>query len=116
MSVDINDINNQTANMLNKLPIPIRTHLFRALAGKDNHTLDMGRILWFLGAIVFFALSGFAIFKGQAFDPVAWGTGFGAVLAGGGAALGMKARSEPEATTTTEVTVSANVTTQSANT
>ena len=74
-----------------------RHHTFKIFAGKDNNTLDLGRILWAIGTIVYFALSIHSVWHGTTFDPVAWGTGFGAVLAAGGAALWMKKDTEPEA-------------------
>ena len=74
----------------------VKEHTFRVFAGKDNNTLDLGRILWALGTLVYFALSIHSVWHGTTFDPVAWGTGFGAVLAAGGAALWMKKDTEPE--------------------
>jgi len=71
-------------------------HMMRhTFTGRDNETIDLGRILWASGTLVFYAMSIHAVWKGQAFDPVAWGTGFGAVLAGGGLALKMKETTEP---------------------
>ncbi len=57
----------------------------------DNTTWDLGRLQWFVGTLVFFALSGWAYgWRGQTFDPVSWGTGLGAVLAAGGGMIWMK--------------------------
>jgi len=64
--------------------------------GIDNETVDLGRILWALGNLVFFALSIHSVWKGTTFDPVAWGTGFGTILAAGGAALWIKKDTEPK--------------------
>jgi len=73
-------------------------HMLRhTFTGKDNETIDLGRVLWASGTVVFYAMSIHSVWKGQAFDPVAWGTGFGAVLAGGGLALKMKESTEPAA-------------------
>ena len=74
----------------------IHDHVFRVFSGKDNRTLDLGRILWAIGTLVYFALSIHSVWHGTVFDPIAWGTGFGAVLAAGGAALWMKKDTEPE--------------------
>jgi hypothetical protein len=63
---------------------------------KDGESWDLGRIMWFLGAMIFNALSIWSIAQGQIFDPIAWGTGFGAVLAAGGMALMLKENSEPQ--------------------
>lgn len=73
-----------------------KRHIFRLFAGKDNHTLDLGRVLWALGTLVFFALSVHAIWHGTPFDPQSWGIGFSTVLAAGGLALWAKKDTEPE--------------------
>lgn len=64
--------------------------------GKDNETLDIGRILWAQIAIGYMLLSGYNIFANNQFDAVAWGTGAAAILGSGGAALGLKSGTEPE--------------------
>jgi len=71
-------------------------HLLKTFSGIDNQSLDLGRILWALGTLVFFAMSIHSVWKGQAFDAISWGAGFSAVLAGGGAALWMKKDTEPQ--------------------
>ena len=45
--------------------------------------------------MIFFSLFIYDIYRGAIFDPSVWGVGFGAVLAAGGAALAMKAATEP---------------------
>lgn len=68
-------------------------HIF---TGRDNLTPDIGRILWALGVLVFLAQAVGALwFQHQPWDPSAYGLGLGAVLAGGGAGIGLKARTEP---------------------
>jgi hypothetical protein len=70
---------------------------------KDSFTVangqdfDIGKILWVMVSLTFMVLAIFSILlKGQAFDPVGFGTGAGLVLAGGGAALGLKSGTEPK--------------------
>ena len=64
----------------------------------DNETWDVGRLQWAVGTIVYFALSAYAyVWKGQPFDPIAWGTGFGAVMAGGGGMVWMKGKEPGQA-------------------
>jgi len=59
----------------------------------DGVTWDLGRLQWFVGTVVYFGLSGYVyVFKAQAFDPVAWGAGFAAVLAAGGGMVWMKSK------------------------
>jgi len=70
--------------------------LKQSFTGKDNQTIDIGRILWALGCLSFLGCAGFALYKGQNWDAVAFGTGFAALLAGGGAAIGLKKGTEPE--------------------
>jgi len=71
--------------------------LHRLLTGSDNHTPDIVRILGALMGIQFIVNSGWALVHlEQAWDPTAYGTGAGLVLAAIGAALGMKALTEPK--------------------
>jgi hypothetical protein len=67
-------------------------HLF---TGRDGVTFDLGRVLWIKLATAFVALSAWHVLHGGAFDPMAWAGGAAAILAGGGAALGLKASTEP---------------------
>lgn len=64
--------------------------------GKDNATWDLGRILWFQGSIVYSAMTIYSLYQGIAIDPLNWATGFGALLAGGGAAIRLKYATEPD--------------------
>jgi hypothetical protein len=70
--------------------------LKHSFTGKDNQTFDIGRILWALGCLSFLGCAFYALYRGQTWDAVAFGTGFGALLAGGGAAIGLKKATEPE--------------------
>jgi hypothetical protein len=74
----------------------IKDVFIHSFTGKDNKTFDIARILWALGCLCFLGCTFYALYKGQTWDAVAFGTGFGALLAGGGAAIGMKKGSEPE--------------------
>jgi len=66
------------------------------LTGKDNQTIDMGRVLWAVSLVSLVGNEAYAIgWHGQPFDPSAFATGCAAILAGGGAALGFKAHTEP---------------------
>ena len=68
-------------------------HLF---TGKDNETFDIGRIILFEAIQSYIALAAYAIYKGGAYDYIAYGTGLAALLAAGGAGIMMKAGTEPE--------------------
>ena len=65
------------------------------LSGKDNYSLDIGRVLWAVGMVQFFGMSMYALIFGLAFDYISWSAGFGAILASGGAALKLKESTEP---------------------
>lgn len=65
------------------------------LTGIDNQTIDIGRLLWALGVLVFLGISIGALVKGQPWEPEQYGIGLGAVLAGGGAGIGFKKGTEP---------------------
>lgn len=65
-------------------------------SGKDNYSLDIGRILWAIGVMVFLVMSVISVFTDSKFDYISWGAGFAAVLAAGGAALKLKETTEPK--------------------
>lgn len=67
-----------------------------AFTGKDNNTIDLGRVLWAKMSLVFCGASLYAIYNGQEFDASLFGIGAGAVLAAGGAGLAVKAKTEPD--------------------
>jgi hypothetical protein len=65
------------------------------ITGKDNATLDLGRILWAKGSVVFTGLSIYHVIHTHTFDYIAFGTGFAAIMTAGGAALMFKKDTEP---------------------
>lgn len=67
------------------------------LTGLDGESFDIGRILWAAGVISYIAYGGWHLFLNHLYNPMDYGTGLGVVLAGGGAAIGMKAKTEPGA-------------------
>ena len=71
--------------------------LRQLLTGADNSTHDVGRWLWLAGFIAYIAFQGYAILKGQSWDPQEFSIGLGAVLALGGAGVAVKASTEPKA-------------------
>jgi hypothetical protein len=75
----------------------IKQHILNLFTGKDNVTLDLGRILWAKGALVYNALAIYSVVHTHNFDFIAYGTGFAWVLAAGGAALAFKQGTEPNA-------------------
>jgi hypothetical protein len=74
----------------------IKELILHTFTGKDNRTIDIARILWMMGCLSFLGCAFYALYRGQTWDAVAFGTGFGALLAGGGAAIGLKKGTEPE--------------------
>jgi hypothetical protein len=66
------------------MPAKMPVWLKELLTEADNVTPDFLRILACLGVLVFLSL---AVANWRAFDPMAFGTGFGAVLVAAGAAV-----------------------------
>lgn len=57
----------------------------------DNSSYELGRALWALGCFSMIAYQGFAIIgKGQAFNAMEFGTGFGGLLVAGGFGVAAK--------------------------
>jgi hypothetical protein len=74
----------------------------QAFSGKDNETLDIGRILWAAGVASYIVFAGFVVYHSKGFDGITYGTGFAAVLAAGGVTLKLKNDTEPPKKTTEE--------------
>lgn len=69
--------------------------LLDAITGKDNATLDMGRILW-AGFCVALAGSEFwSLYRGQPFDAMTFASAASALLVAGSGGLALKAHTEP---------------------
>jgi len=74
----------------------IKEHLLNLFTGKDNKTLDIGRIIWFKGTLVFLGLAIWhVVHEHNPFDYNSFGLGFAGVLGAGGAALWAKKDTEP---------------------
>jgi len=64
--------------------------------GKDNKSLDVGRIIWFVSVLSFITFAFLGLYMDKPTDYIAYGTGLSTLLAAGGAALGLKSKTEPE--------------------
>jgi len=65
------------------------------LTGVDGSTYDPARVYGAMAVNVFLLCSMIAVFRNQVWNPVEYGTGFAALLAGFGAAVAFKAKTEP---------------------
>lgn len=65
------------------------------LTGKDGITYDPARIYLAMAVNVFLAATIMDAMHSIKFDPQAFGIGFGALLAGGGLGVSLKAGTEP---------------------
>lgn len=65
----------------------------------DNRAFELGRVLWAIGVLALIGYQGFAIWKGQPFSPIEFGTGFGALLVTGGFGVAAKDKARTEAVT-----------------
>lgn len=77
---------------------PIKQFFVDVFTGIDGESFDIGRVLWAIGALVYCFATVWIVTKTvpPSLDYVAWGAGFGAVMAAGGAALWMKRDTEPK--------------------
>lgn len=74
----------------------IKKMLMDSLTTKDGQSFDLGRIIWAQGAMLFFGLTIYnVVFLHVPFDYIAFGSGFGVISAGSGAALMLKKSTEP---------------------
>ena len=65
------------------------------LTGVDGVTYDNVRVYMFLGVLTYLGCTVYHLWDDNAFDFIAFGTGLAAMLAGGGAGIGFKAKTEP---------------------
>lgn len=72
----------------------MRQIIWRSFAEADERFLDLFRVGYALGIVAFIVFSGYHLFNGGGFDPMNWGTGFGAILFGGGLGVGLRAKNE----------------------
>ena len=68
----------------------------QSLTGADNHTWDIGRILWALAFLIAIGLTAHGHIIGRPFDIQAFGLGISSILAAGGIALRLKESTEPQ--------------------
>lgn len=66
-----------------------------SITGVNGEDFDVGRILWAIGCLSYIVYAGWHLFFNHNFNPLDYGTGLGALLAGGGAGLGFKSKTEP---------------------
>jgi len=74
----------------------VKSTIMQLFTGKDNKTLDLGRVLWAKAVLVFLGVAGYQVYQGTPIDFMNFGTGIAAVLAAGGAAIGLKSSTEPD--------------------
>jgi hypothetical protein len=67
------------------------------LTAKDGESYDVGRILLFMLALAFVGFTAADLFLNHHFDASSFGVNAGALLGGGGAGIGFKAKTEPDA-------------------
>lgn len=68
--------------------------IWKSFAEVDDRYLDLFRVGYALGITCYLGLSIAAAFNLQPWDPVAFGTGFGAILFGGGVGVGLRGKFE----------------------
>lgn len=66
------------------------------ITGIDGKTVDPARLFLLLGVLVFLGNAVYAIYKGQPWNAQDFGTGFGLLLAAGGAGIALKSHTEPK--------------------
>lgn len=66
-------------------------------SGPTNTHWELARVLTALQSVALIAYQGYAIAMGQAFEPVTFATGAGAILAAGGLGISLKDKARPKA-------------------
>lgn len=73
----------------------IKKVIHDCLTGVDGNTYDPARVYGGMAVNVFLLNSMYAIYRGQPWGAVDFGTGFGLLMAGFGAAVAWKSQTEP---------------------
>ena len=76
----------------------IAGHILNLFTGRDNQTLDLGRISWAVSTLALLCLAGWHEFQGTRVGLTELGTALGAVVVTHGVALGLKGKTEPGGT------------------
>ena len=71
-------------------------NLMHLLTGKDNSTLDLGRISWALSYVSVLGHEAYQLYKGAGSTLRDFALALGIVASAHGLALGMKAKTEPD--------------------
>ena len=64
------------------------------VTGTSNLDYELSRVLWLLGGLAYLAYGGFHLFQNGTFNPLEFGGGFGALMAGGGWGTAVKDRAK----------------------
>lgn len=73
----------------------MRAFLHQLFTEQDNHTADLGRVLWAMGFVWALALDTYlVIWRTQPFDLLSAGAGLGTVLTAGAGALALKRKTQ----------------------
>lgn len=72
--------------------------------GIDGKTYDNVRCYMLVGVLAYLALTGYHLWDDNAFDWIGFASGFGIILAGGSAGIGLKAQTEPKGTKDVDAT------------
>lgn len=64
--------------------------------GIDGESYDIGRLLWAIGVFSYIGIAIYAIMKGQPWSASEYGIGMSTILAGGGAGVAFKSKTEPK--------------------
>jgi hypothetical protein len=73
----------------------IAGHLLNLFTGRDNQTLDLGRVSWGVNTLALLALAGWHEYLNTRVSLTELGTALGAVVLTHGVALGLKGKTEP---------------------
>jgi len=76
----------------------MKKFIVNLLTEADGRTWDLFRVSFSAAFLGFLGFSSWSVYQTGTFDPVAYGTGFAALFAAGGAGVGLKSKLEGPAT------------------
>lgn len=75
----------------------MRRVLLNAFTGKDNETIDVGIVVYFIASVSFIFFMGFSLWRGEHFQGIEWSASLGGLAAAHAGSQRLKAPTEPDA-------------------
>ena len=73
----------------------MKSLLTTAFTGKDNATIDISIVVYFMASLAFICFMGFSLWRGEHFQGIEWSASLGGLAAAHAGSQRLKAPTEP---------------------